>query len=211
MRRVRGKRRRAMVATPAARSVAGLGLVGDSGSQSNGSKYVDGVSPVLFPPGLWIGLPLVADVPALVDLRPLWATDLSDKPARQWQRVQHFRTGPIEIVFVLLAVEFQRTIGAVLAVARDKVGVLGRLVLRRIQIADAPIDANPAQRTWVVDEFDLSANDLLSEKRTLLLLAAAKNFEVVVKCVVISVLAYLAASVSPLLGMARHGPCVTKD
>src|SRR5580704_13945620 len=92
-----------------------LGPVRD-GLKSNESKYVDGVSPVLLPSGVRIGLPLVADVPALVDLRPFRATDLSDKTARQWQRVHHFRTGPVKIVFVLLAVELQRTIGTVLAV-----------------------------------------------------------------------------------------------
>src|ERR1700674_3537947 len=122
-----------------------------------------------------------------MDLRTLGAANPADEAARRWQRGEHLGANSRELLHILAAVELEGTIGVLLAVAGDEVGLFGRLVLRAIPVVNAPVNAHAAEHARLIDVLDFLADDFLGVERTLLAFTVEEDLEVVVKKVVVGI------------------------
>src|SRR6516165_4793259 len=147
------------------------------------------VTPVILPSLGAVGSPQSAYVPTLMHGRAFGSADTADVAARYRQRPQHLRPDARKLFHVFTAVELEGTIGAILAVASDEIMFLGGLILRRIPIVDAPVNAHATEITAVINIFDFLADNLFGEQLAQLSLAAPENLKVVMEGVVVGILA----------------------
>src|ERR1700674_3796493 len=112
-----------------------------------------------------------------MDLRTLGAANPADEAARRWQRGEHLGANSRELLHILAAVELERAIGVVLAIAGDEVGLFGRLILRAIPVVNAPVNAHAAEHAMLIDVLDFLADNFLGVERALLTSSVEENLE----------------------------------
>src|ERR1700676_5009670 len=122
-----------------------------------------------------------------MDLRTLGAANPADEAARRWQGGEHLGANSRELLHILAAVELEGTIGVLLAIAGDEVGLFGRLILRAIPVVNAPVNTHAAEQALLIDILDFLADDFLGVERALLTFTVEKDLEVVMKEVVVGV------------------------